>query len=418
MYVAKNTFEIMRPFVVVTRIFGLCPVTYEQKGAYFIMKRSIKYILYSYILAIVLVSTVLMGVINDLKVDEKESVRMKSMKTRYITCCDISVVIMLVVFGIVSTPFKQKTFWKMLKCFNNLDNWLPITTQEVQKYKRTSRNFILVLMIGFSVIVAFDVSVWDRLSRINNNSDKFWKNYTTFYMLYYIVLMQEIFFCHVVYFSKIRLTHLNKALASEARIRDSVNSSGSRTTVATLDLAKELNTTYLGKGGHSTHKLVDMSNYDKMATFGQVYERIVEVVEYVNEVGGLGIIIILLSCLLHLIVTPYFLLYEIANNGNKVFICLQTVWLITHSTRLLLVVEPCHQFLIENSKTINLVLQLLAFVRDEEARKTLHLLALQVSQCKIRFYSCGLVKIDRSLITAVVGAVTTYLVILFQFNKV
>lgn len=115
-------------------------------------------------------------------------------------------------------------------------------------------------MIGFSVIVAFDVSVWDRLSRINNNSDKFWKNYTTFYMLYYIVLMQEIFFCHVVYFSKIRLTHLNRALASEARIRDSVNSSGSRNTVATLDLAKELNTTYLGKGGHSTNKLVDMSN--------------------------------------------------------------------------------------------------------------------------------------------------------------
>lgn len=28
-----------------------------------------------------------------------------------------------------------------------------------------------------------------------------------------------------------------------------------------------------------------------MATFGQVYERIVEVVEYVNEVGGLGIIV-------------------------------------------------------------------------------------------------------------------------------
>lgn len=54
MYVAKNTFEIMRPFVVVTRIFGLCPVTFEQKGAYFIMKRSVKYILYSYVLAIVL----------------------------------------------------------------------------------------------------------------------------------------------------------------------------------------------------------------------------------------------------------------------------------------------------------------------------------------------------------------------------
>nr|CAI5828032.1 unnamed protein product [Callosobruchus analis] len=41
---------------------------------------------------------------------------------------------------------------------------------------------------------------------------------------------------------------------------------------------------------------------------------------------------------------------------------------------------------------------------------------MQMMLCPIRFTAAGLTKIDRSLITSIAGGVTTYLIILFQFN--
>lgn len=52
--------------------------------------------------------------------------------------------------------------------------------------------------------------------------------------------------------------------------------------------------------------------------------------------------IILLSCLLHLTVTPFFFIVELAGRCQISFIVLQVLWFLAHFFQLILVVEPCN----------------------------------------------------------------------------
>jgi len=54
---------------------------------------------------------------------------------------------------------------------------------------------------------------------------------------------------------------------------------------------------------------------------------------------------------------------------------------------------------------------------DREGRKQLEIFSLQLLHRPLEFSACGLFTLDRTLITSIAGAVTTYLVILLQFQK-
>lgn len=65
---------------------------------------------------------------------------------------------------------------------------------------------------------------------------------------------------------------------------------------------------------------------------------------------------ILFSCLLHLVVTPYYLLIEVCNVGYLPFIFLEIIWIVLHLVRLMIIVETCQRCIDEvkkrNSKNI------------------------------------------------------------------
>lgn len=54
MIVSKELFKLIKPFTVITRIFGLNPITYHVDGTKFGVKWSVGYGIYSYFLAILL----------------------------------------------------------------------------------------------------------------------------------------------------------------------------------------------------------------------------------------------------------------------------------------------------------------------------------------------------------------------------
>ncbi|CAH0560348.1 unnamed protein product [Brassicogethes aeneus] len=190
---------------------------------------------------------------NDFNQDEKKSNRMKYKKTRYITCCDISIVIVL------------------------------------------------------------------------------------------------IHFCHLVYFVRIRLTSLNRALQKEAKSAEQLKLKHVEDikfvpSVVANDVVPK-NARFRGNFLGSTGKLFKKINTaDKIKSYSQAYEKLWEAVDHLNEYVGFGII----------------------------------SW-----------------------KTINFVCEILSFTKDDDTRSALSVFAMQLSYCKIRFHMCGLVIIERSLITAV-----------------
>lgn len=46
------------------------------------------------------------------------AVRMKNIRTRYITICDVATVLVIAIFGVLSVPFKMRRFVKMVEIWN------------------------------------------------------------------------------------------------------------------------------------------------------------------------------------------------------------------------------------------------------------------------------------------------------------
>ncbi|XP_011306497.1 uncharacterized protein [Fopius arisanus] len=81
------------------------------------------------------------------------------------------------------------------------------------------------------------------------------------------------------------------------------------------------------------------------------------------------------------------------------------------------VVQPCYATTTESKRTAVLVSQLLTYNWEPDVRKQLELFSLQLLHRPLDFTACGLFSLDRALVTSMAGAVTTYLVILIQFQK-
>nr|UTN00877.1 gustatory receptor [Semanotus bifasciatus] len=421
--ISQENFEIMQPIMIVSRLFGLFPIKYSKHGAQYRLRWSLGYGIYSYLLCIILTTLTLLGVANDLNEDEMRSIRMKDKKNKYVTCCDMSIVMAIVVFSTVALPFKLKQFWKMLQHLNVLDTIIPIKGQN--RFRRASVYFMASLFLLFFLILAFDNGVWAYGTLKNHTTTDFFKNYISFYLLYCILVMQEVFFWHIVFFIKIRISLLNKTLRSMEDEKADMFHKKSFGQAYPMEISLKSSNVktveYLKQDGGQKcagANVIEQFNIaERVVSLIKFQEKVSAAVESINSCLAYGIPLIMLSCLLHLIVTPYFLLTEIMKNGNAIFITLQSFWLLIHIGRVLIIVEPCQLCLNEHLRTSVIVYELLTCRFEEEEKKALTTFAMQLSYCRLKFTSGGFFKIDRSLLTSVAGAVTTYLVILFQFNN-
>ncbi|CAH1966898.1 unnamed protein product [Acanthoscelides obtectus] len=128
--------------------------------------------------------------------------------------------------------------------------------------------------------------------------------------------------------------------------------------------------------------------------------------------------LMMFSCLIHLIITPYFLLAEVVKpDCDVVFTFLQVVWIATHIARLLIIIEPCQSCSLEGQRTIALLCDLLGkYDITDNTRKIVEVFITQASQQPVKFSCFHLFNLDRSVLTALSGSIATYIVILFQFS--
>lgn len=63
--------------------------------------------------------------------------------------------------------------------------------------------------------------MWDSFAKKKHeHSVSFIKNYSAFYIMYYIVVMQGIYFWYIVYFVKVHITILNNILQIEIKEKE------------------------------------------------------------------------------------------------------------------------------------------------------------------------------------------------------
>nr|CAI5846903.1 unnamed protein product [Callosobruchus analis] len=157
---------------------------------------------------------------------------------------------------------------------------------------------------------------------------------------------------------------------------------------------------------------------ERMYHLLDVHKNILLGVNTVNNSFSNGLVLMMFSCLIHLVITPYFLLAEIVKPDCDVaFSFLQVVWIVTHIARLLIIVEPCQSCSLEGQRTITLLCDLLGKcdIKDN-TRKVVKVFLTQALQQPVKFTCFHLFNLDRSVLTTLFGSIATYIVILFQFN--
>lgn len=90
-------------------------------------------------------------------------------------------------------------------------------------------------------------------------------------------------------------------------------------------------------------------------SISDIYSSLAKAMECVSVALGPAILMGLVSSLLHLVATAYFLLVELVTKGFNPFTLVQFAWIGIHTTRMLLLVEPCHRAYYETQKTSDII---------------------------------------------------------------
>lgn len=119
----------------------------------------------------------------------------------------------------------------------------------------------------------------------------------------------------------------------------------------------------------------------------------------------MAVLFILVSCLLHLVATAYFLFLEMLNKRDNGYVWVQMLWIIFHFLRLLMVVEPCHLAARESRKTIQIVCEIERKVYEPILAEEIKKFWQQLLVVDAEFSASGLCRVNRTILTSVSCAV-------------
>nr|ALS03937.1 gustatory receptor 2 [Ectropis obliqua] len=424
----------------VSSLFGLAPLKFESKTNGYTVSISNAMCIYSFVLVTVLVLCTIFGLVAEINVGVELSVRMTSRMSQVVSACDVMVVVVTAGAGVYGAPHRMRNMLDFMGRVAAVDNSLGGRYSKVTERRLCA--LLLCILIFFSVLLADDFCFYAMQAK---RTDRQWNvvmNYIGFYLLWYVVMILELQFAFTALSVRGRFLAVNDALALTARqvsvplekpkISSPLNIYAIRVAPA-ADPQRPANVSLLIDSGTREQPVVVRKSAHGSATLAvapceavrrlaSLHGTLCEVVRCVDASYGLPLIVVLISTLLHLIVTPYFLIMEIIVSTNRVhFLVLQFLWCLTHMLRMLVVVEPCHYTIAEGRRTQNLVCRLMNNVTDRPALGTLpsrvELFSRQLLLQSVSYTPLGMCTLDRPLVASVIGAVTTYLVILIQFQR-
>ncbi|XP_059054013.1 gustatory receptor for sugar taste 43a-like [Achroia grisella] len=423
----------------VSSIFGLAPLRFEPCGSGFSVSISNAMCIYSYILVTVLVVLTISGLVAEINVGLELAVRMSSTTSQVVSMCDILIVVLTAGAGVYGAPKRMRSMLKFMNSIASVDT--SIGGKYTQATERKVRAVLLAILIYFFVLLIDDLCFYVVYAKKVGRQWNVLLNYIGFYVLWYMVMILELQFAFTALSVRARFQAINDALvltvkntsipmsavektrspASLNIFAISVTSADSqriRNVNLTMDTHESEPTVIVSKSVAGESRLM-VSASKATHQLSMLHGALCDVVHRIDSSYGLPVIVILMSTLLHLIVTPYFLIMELIVYTNRLhFLVLQFLWCFTHLLRLVIIVEPCHYTIIEGKRTQSLVSRLMSLAPSTgELSTRLVVFCRQLMLQAVSYMPMGMCTLDRPLVASILGAVTTYLVILIQFQR-
>ncbi|XP_043500806.1 gustatory receptor for sugar taste 43a-like [Polistes fuscatus] len=418
--VNSDLFQALFPAYHISKVFGLCPVRFTKQAQDRYQGRlEIVDVIYSIFLFGVVMGAEAWGLWREMKDGWENSTRLKSRSAVIPTASDILGVIIQATIAILGSPFRWKNGQTILNNLAEIDEMLGIIAPK--KTRRYTIILVTCALTYITIISGLDTYWWNRDSKTNKKmKNKGAVNYMPLYIMYMIIVVLEVQYSIITYNVGQRFVRLNKCL-------EGIVKSGKVTDHFRKDLGlagdfknREQPTSYIriSKAMEWYPVGFETKNFaNNIAQLVTVHSSLCDTVSFINNSFGLVMLVVTLSCLLHLIITPYFLIVEIGGGRQWLYLIIQSMWSILHIARMFIIIQPTYYAVIQAKRTAILVSQLLSSNPNAECRKHLEIFSLQLLHRPLDFTACGLFSLDRSLFTSIASAVTTYLVILIQFQK-
>ncbi|XP_051860746.1 gustatory receptor for sugar taste 43a isoform X1 [Drosophila albomicans] len=426
--------EISEPSIgifYVSKLLALAPYSAQKnsKGQLEI-RRSWIFTIYSASLCVILVFLTYRGLLFDAnsKIPVRASFRMKSATSKVVTASDVSVVVLAIVAGVYCGLFGLRATQELNMRLHRIDSTLSAyNNYRRDRWRAFGMASISLIVIG--ILLGLDVWTWVRMAQqMNINKSDTELNvqwYIPFYSLYFILTGLHIHFANTAYGLGRRYGRLNLMLRT-SYLGDKSYTSASNlvkvNTVRTINFNPMMPTALHASLTKLNGEMLANESAAKnkslvIRAMADNHESLGKCVRLLSSSYGIAVLFILVSCLLHLVATAYFLFLEMLNKRDNGYVWVQMLWIIFHFLRLLMVVEPCHLAARESRKTIQIVCEIERKVYEpilaEEAKKFWQ----QLLVVDADFSASGLCRVNRTILTSFASAIATYLVILIQFQK-
>nr|AOG12939.1 odorant receptor [Eogystia hippophaecolus] len=349
------------------------------------------------------------------------SVRMSSRMSQVVSTCDVLVVVVTAGAGVYGAPRRMRDMLKFMENVASVDN--SIGAQYSVVYERKLCAVVLAILIFFSILITDDFCFYAlQAKRVDRQLDVV-TNYIGFYLLWYIVMILELQFAFTAISMRTRFQAVNDALTLTAKhvsVPLDKTSEPNQLNVFAINVSpveaqrdngsvnllldsssRHDNAVIVRKAVNSEPRLI-VPPCEAIRRLAALHGTLCEVVQRIDASYGLPLIVILISTLLHLIVTPYFLIMEIIVSTNRVhFLVLQFLWCATHLLRMFVVVEPCHYTIMEGKRTEELVCRLMTCAPSTGALPSrLELFSRQLMLRSVTYSPMGMCTLDRPLVAS------------------
>ncbi|XP_060806823.1 gustatory receptor for sugar taste 43a [Amyelois transitella] len=377
---------------VVSSLFGMAPLRFKPHQNGYIVSLSIHMCIYSYIMVTTLVIITFYGIISEMNLGITPFLHMSSHLSRAMSCCDISILLILGCSGVYGAPRRMRNMIKFMTTIASIDK--EIGTQYSYRRERNLCAGFIFFMIVLTAMVLDDIFFSTHQA---GSTDREWNlifHYLGFYLLWYFATILEVQFAFTAMMVHARFKAVNRVLYLTAKKLSEPFRSG------------------------SIHQL---SPSDALQRVAMIHSKLCDVIHHLEDSYSICLVIILVSTLFHLVITPYYAIFEINVRvfGNlSHFIILESMWYILHLLRLIVVVEPCRYTTVEGYKTERIVCRMMTVTPTTGTLASrLELFSRQLMLQSVCYKPMGACTLDRPLIVSVLGSVTTYLVMLVQFQK-
>ncbi|XP_063926334.1 gustatory receptor for sugar taste 43a-like [Zophobas morio] len=400
--ISTEMFDTMSPILYLSRMMCLQPLKWKKSDFTCAVIKSRFYIACSCVVCTVIVLYGIYGLYMAYQTDVVYTMRLKTSAGRYVSYTDVAVVLGTFSIGVIITSSTTDDYLSYFYHLSKVDQLLQKRLPRGYNYTITTA---ATLFAGFAIFV-FDLATWLHLASKNESPYFLLICLVPYYVAYFSLFVIELLYWQLVYSIKIRLFMMNSKLRqiqNGGNVENPyVKVSNSVTGVRKIETVKG--------------KLIKSTSLEKVEDLMKAYESLGEAARIVNKCYGLVIAIVLLGCLIHLLVTAYAIRSLVASNGSDMYVVAQCVWMVVHIMRLVLIIEPCHGCLMQWKKALALICKVRISDPEDSIKKSMDFFLGFLSQCKIEFTAFGLATIDRGLMLGIAGTVTTYLVILLEFN--